>query len=204
MIFEIPIWLSLTCFFTTLFLMNFAYTWSVGGVPKPNVENVIYFYFLLGWFFNLHVILNKLPTTIQIAPNPLFTVSIIVLFIRLVLDINNNISTAYLDLISGKAARHNNELNKRYVFLNQSNCKICVVKPLTDMPRSLYIYDLTAKLEERDLPINSAPTKYWHKKRILLSSPSPKPIYNNQETLHSIGRDIKHWQMKFWRNIATK
>ncbi len=203
-VFKIPIWLSLSCFFTTLFLMNFVYTWSVGGVPKPNVENVIYFYFLLGWFYNLHVILNKLPTTLQIAPHSLFTVSAIALFIRLVLDINNNISTAYLDLISGKAARHNNELNMRYVFLNQSNCKICIVKPLTGMPKSLYIYDLTAKLEEQDLLINSAPTKYWRKESIILSSHSPKQVYNNQETLHSIGRGIKHWLIELWSNIISK
>ncbi|WP_347157287.1 DUF6056 family protein [Pontibacter chitinilyticus] len=194
--FSVPLQLSLTCFLTTLFLMNFAYTWSVGAVLETKVENVLYFYFVLGWFYNLQVAMERFANQVQlIQQNFVVTAAIMLLFIRMVFNLDNNISTAYLDLLSGKAAQFNDELNTRYAYLRDSECDVCIVKPLSKMPKSLYIFDLTNKPEEKDLLVNNATIQYWGKKKVYLSTPGPSgpPLeMNNLATLHDIGRLIKH------------
>ncbi|GAB3193822.1 hypothetical protein GCM10027293_00510 [Pontibacter aydingkolensis] len=176
--------------------MNFTYAWSTGAVPKPNVENVIYFYFVLGWFYILHALLElhyKQPPISR--HNFVLYLAVLFLFLRHVINIDNNISTAYLDLLSGKAAKHNDELNKRYALLKSSNCQVCIVEPLTDMPKSLYLYDITQYIPAKDSPINRTQKLFWNKKGIYLSKPGPSgwpTDESNLETLHSIGRQIKH------------
>lgn len=192
-IFKVPLRLSLLYFVITLFLMNFAFTWSVGAVPKSSVENVIYFYFVLGWFYNLQVAINRFYGHFyRIRSTSILTAALLFLFIRLVLDINNNINTAYLDLLSGKATKYNKELNMRYTFLKTSGCNLCMVEPLSSYPKSLYAHDVTHNLEEKERLVNSAPRKYWGKEGIYLTVPNPKVDESNLETVYTIGRRIKH------------
>lgn len=195
-LFKTPLSLSVSVFLITLFLMNFAYTWSVGGVPMDNVENVIYFYFVLGWFYNLHILMEKFSLQFrQIRYSPVLASFVMFTFLLLVFNIDNNISTAYLDLLSGKAERHNRELNDRYAFLKTSGCQNCIVKPLSEMPKSLYIYDLTPYIEGTESPVNAAMRKYFKKESIYLSSPGPTGYPTDEDnltTLHAIGRKLKH------------
>ncbi len=194
-LFNVPLGLSCFVFLASLFLMNFAYAWSIGGVPETNVENVIYFYFVIGWFYNLHVALYKFSGRIKAkAPNMLYTAAVMVLLVRIVFDVNNNISSAYLDLLSGNAARHDKELNERYTYLKESGCDVCEIEPLSGMPKSLYVFDLSHDPEE-DFPVDNAIKRYWGKEKLYLSKPGPSgpPFYiENLETLHGIGRRIKH------------
>ncbi|MFD2513002.1 DUF6056 family protein [Pontibacter locisalis] len=190
--FDIPLPVSVAVFITTLFLMSFAYSWSTGGETKGSVGNVIYFYFIMGWFYNLHVVINRFPTHFQQIGFPsVLAIPVMLLFARLIFNIDNNVSTAYLDLLSGKATRHDKELNKRYTFLRTSDCKVCAVEPLSGMPKTLYIYDLTHKLEDRGLLKNSAIRKYWGKEEIYLSEPSLINETSNSEVLHQLGAELR-------------
>lgn len=196
-IFNISLPLSILYFLTTLFLMNFAYTFSVGAVPIPRVENVIYFFFVLGWFYNLQVGVTKFHYQFQQTRVPsILSVALMILFLRLVLDINNNISTAYLDVLSGKAKVYNKELNQRYSYLKKSSCDVCFVEPLSALPKSLFVGDVTTNPEERDLLVNRAFREYWHKEGIYLSASNPIIEEENLETLRSIGSKIKHQLLK--------
>ncbi|MCC9168856.1 DUF6056 family protein [Pontibacter harenae] len=189
-LFCVPLWLSLLFYFVSLYFMNFAYTWAAGAVPKPRVENVIYFFFILGWFYNLNIAINCFANELQQTRLlSLLTAALLLLFTRLLLNIDNNISTAYLDLLSGKATNYNKELNSRYTFLETSNCNICIVEPLPIIPTSIFHGDITQK---EDLPINKFYKEYWHKEGIYLKAPNPLPEDNNLETLRLIGRRIKN------------
>lgn len=85
--------------------MQFAFTWAVGERPTPKVENVIYSFFVFGWFYNLQIAVTRYAHLLQ-GDRRLSTtlpLALLLLFILQIFAIEGNIATAYIDLISGKA-----------------------------------------------------------------------------------------------------
>lgn len=181
-------------FLGTIFLMNFTFAWSTGERPTPRLENVIYFFFLFGWFYVLQAVLQKyskqlilLRQTSQVIPA--MAAAIVLLN---VLGIENNISTAYVDLISGKAKAYDAALTQRYSLLTERNCRICDVPPLPVIPGTIYFHDIIAR-SERNTPgidkewINRGVANYFQKDSVFLSSPNP-PVQDNLSTLRILGK----------------
>lgn len=193
-LFKIDLRLAGVYFLGTIFLMNFAFAWSTGERPTPRLENVIYFFFLFGWFYVLQVAvqhyssqLASLRTIVHVIPTLALAI-----FILSILNIDNNISTAYVDLISGKAKAYDTALTQRYSLLEASDCQVCEVPPLPAVPATIYFHDLISR-EERHKPgidmewINRGVANYFGKDSVYLSVPNP-PVMDNLSTLRNIGK----------------
>ncbi len=188
-IFKVNLRDSILYYVMTLFLMQFAFTWAIGERPTPRVENVIYFFFVFGWFYNLQVALTNYGHLLRSERKltPALPVVAFTLYLLLVFDIHSNIATAYTDLISGKAKAYDAALGKRYSYLTNSGCDTCALAPLPVIPKSLYFMDALDGQVNTGFWVNADLARYWHKSAIFLSAPNPE-IVDNVTTLRAAGK----------------
>lgn len=190
-IFKASLRLSLCYYIATLFLMQFAFTWSVGERPTPRVENVIYFFFVFGWFYNVQVALTRYAHLLQGERrlSPVIPLALLLLFILQVFAIEGNIATAYTDLLSGKAAAYNSSLNQRYEYLKKSGCDTCSLTPLPAIPQTLYFMDVMEGEESSSFWVNIDYADYWGKSAVYLTAPNPE-VKDNVTTLRETGKEL--------------
>jgi len=190
-IFAINLKLAVVYYLATLFLMHFLFTWSTGERPTPRVENVIYLFFVLGWFYVLQVALNKYAHFLvqERKLSPFIPNVVLLLFVLNVLNIDNNISTAYIDLISGKVIIYDQQLMQRYAYIQTSNCQICAIEPLRAIPKSLYLRDILPGEVNAHSDINQEIADYWKISGIYLQAPNAE-ILDNTTTLKEMR---KYW-----------
>ncbi|MCX2740244.1 DUF6056 family protein [Pontibacter anaerobius] len=194
--FRVPLPLLLLYVVGTVFLMNFLFVWATGERPTPRLQNVIYFFLLLAWFYSLQVFINQKPHWFNSAKWPHFvSAAVSILLLLAFLNLYNNISTAYLDLLSGKAKRYNAELRQRDQQMANSPCQNCVVQPLTTVPASLYFLNLQEEVDEDNKWVNQDYARYWGKSSVKLSQPNP-PVQDNYSTLVEVG---KRWREQLFR-----
>jgi hypothetical protein len=185
--------LSIILYFLLFLLLELFFVWVAGGSNLGRVENVIYLYFLLGWFFNLNVIIVKYWKKDDILSTPLRNIIygfICLLFFLNIFDINNNISTAYIDLISGKAKKYENELIDRQKLIKLSTSDTCIVKPLTEIPKTIFFTDIMSIADTAEFWNNEGYAKYFGKSFVITESKAP-PIKSNAQTLEELGKQIR-------------
>jgi hypothetical protein len=194
--FAIDLRLALLYFLGTLFLMNFVFAWSTGERATPRLENVIYFFFLLGWFYSLQVAIHNYKNVFRSNYTSFIIPALALLMVILhVLHIESNTSTAYIDLLSGNAAAYDKALNQRYASLKASDCSTCIVAPLPAIPKTIFFADVVARSEfdkKREGVIdrswvNKGFAAYWGKAEVYLSTPNPA-IQSNLETIRTAGK----------------
>ncbi len=197
-IFKLPFLLLIVWFFSTIALMNFVYTWSAGERAVTRVENVIYFFFVVGWVYILQYIINKHLAgekgerllSFTIVPKTAFAI-----FFLLLTDVNNNISTAYLDLLSGRAEQFDDELKARYSYLKSDACYNCAIDPISTLPKSLYIHHMLPVEELDEMGIRGAFVDYWGKNSVTLNGPTPEAV-DNMDAVKNLGKKIQHKLVK--------
>lgn len=189
-LFSLDIRLVTAYFLATIFLMYFAFAWSTGERATPRVENVICFFFIFGWFYLLQVALNRYSHLLQYERlmSQVITIVALLLYVLNILGIENNISTAYIDLLSGKAAAYDRALDRRYAELTASDCRECTVAPLPAIPKTIYFMDILEGVENNDFWVNEGFATYWNKAAVHLSEPNP-PITDNLSTLRDRGKN---------------
>lgn len=182
---------SLLYYLATLFLMQFAFTWAVGERPTPRVENVIYFFFVFGWFYNVQVIITKYAHLLQAERklSPVLPLAVFILFLLKVFDTDSNIATAYIDLVTGKADAYERALSQRYTYLSNSGCDTCAIDPLPAIPQSLYFMDMLEGEENSSFWVNADFSAYWDKSAIYLTAPNPE-VKDNITTLREAGKKL--------------
>ena len=131
-------------FFITIFILSFfpAY-WAAYYVPS-RVVNVIYLYFLIGWFFNVQVVisyLNRRGIVIKPFSNSISLIMAILIIIKLAAG--GNIQNAYADLFSGSAYRYNNEMKARYIKINECQTGVCELEKISNQPSTIFWDDIT-------------------------------------------------------------
>ncbi len=180
-------------FFTALFLLlQLFIVWVAGGSNLGRIENVIYLFFLIGWFFNVQLLVNAYHSKqkpISSLSKPMM-VLIVLLFFMDLFDINNNITTAYIDLVSGKARRYNIQLNERMDVVKQCRQDTCIVKALSDVPKTLFFTDIKSKQESEAFWMNEAYARFVGVKFVLVDAPLP-PIKTNLETIREFGKQAR-------------
>ncbi len=185
--------LSVTVYLSLFFLLQLFFVWVAGGSNLGRVENVIYLYFLLGWFFNLHLALVKYSYKEFISftsSQKIFYGCIILLFFLHVFDINNNISTAYIDFISGKAKKYETELIERQKLIKLSTSDTCIVKPLTEISKTIFFTDIMSIADTAEFWNNEGYSKYFGKSFVITESKTPA-IKSNIQTLEELGKRIR-------------
>lgn len=189
-LFSIDLRLAVLYFLGTIFLMYFTFAWSTGERATPRVENVICFFFVFGWFYLLQVALHTHSHRLQHERllSPIIPAVAMLLFLLNLLAVENNISTAYVDLVSGKAAAYDEALKRRYAAMAASDCQECTVDPLPAIPKSIYFMDILEGPENNDFWVNRGFADYWGKDAVHLSAPNP-PITDNLSTLRKSSKN---------------
>ena len=188
-LFNVDLRLAILYYLATLFLMYFVFAWSTGERATPRVENVICFFFLFGWFYVLQVAVNRYSHLLKAEEllSPVIPAIALLLFLLQILSVENNISTSYVDLLSGKAAAFDEALQKRYALLSASEKDTHVVSPLPAVPKSIFFADILPGKENIGHDLNKGFAEFWDKRAIYLRSPNPE-IKDNLTTLREFGK----------------
>jgi len=144
--FKVPVWAGVLAFLSILWGQVFTSYYGIGIEPPPRVVNSVYFYFLLGWFYNVALVvryfsakrsLRQFSGTAQLALGLLLVLIVGQHIVR-----SNNLRMIYGDWLSGRAAAYDQALNARYEFMNNTPGDTIYVAPLKVRPASLFMDDL--------------------------------------------------------------
>lgn len=156
-------WLSLLLFFSQWFPLFFLlFASGVGSLPE-RVIDVLYLHFLIGWLLLIIAIqknypaLHKCQLPLTLKNGLVICTFIFILFNRITInrdigvpaqlnvstlsnyfDINNNVGTAYLDLMSNRASTYNTTCLENYKLLQTCNTDTCYINAPKNTPTTLY------------------------------------------------------------------
>ncbi len=192
-LFKASIPLAPAWYLLTVFVMHFIHLYATGFRAGSRVENVMYAFFLFGWLHLLQVIINRygdrLLHVIPAKPGAVATV-LMAMFTIQTFSLESNVTTAYLDIVSGRAATFDQELNARYRYLKKTDCSPCPITPVSVLPKSLYIFSALRPDEVEEMGINNDYAAFWGKSATYLTGPTPA-IQNNLTTLKDIGKKLQ-------------
>lgn len=163
-IFVNPVCTSLV-FLAVMFVLFFTPVWSLGRSPFNRTVNIIYFAFLIGWFYNVTIIIyqliRKYDFSLSRIPDFVYVVALVI--VVLFLFKKNNVKNAYADILLGGATKYNNELNQRYDMIRSSSSDSLTVTTLINTPRTIFFTDITS---DPELEFNKMYAHYFNKKYI--------------------------------------
>jgi hypothetical protein len=152
---------SIGALFLIVILSFFPSYWSTYFL-QWRVKNIIFLFFLIGWFFNVQVVISYICKKhnfnyIQISEK----IKILCwIFIMIIFLGYGNIKTAYKDLITGTAYIYNKQLIERYEAIEKCESQLCAVEPLSKRPKSIFWGDITTDDKHW---INSCTSAYFKK-----------------------------------------
>jgi len=134
--FQIPVSLSLGIYFILITLVFFPIHWSHGTeIISPRPVNIAYFLFVIGWFYNVQLIINK--TKREIKLNLIAKYILVVSIISVTVFSKNNITLAAKNVISGQAYTYDKENKNRYLTMRNCNSETCEIATLTTLPKTM-------------------------------------------------------------------
>ena len=156
--FSIPIWYAVLLFIGVLSAQLFPSYYGVGIEPTPRVINCVYFFFLIGWFYVIGVVFHyfrKSKTNQFQFSVARYGVLYAVLIVSIGLSFfrSANVRLIYGDLIYGKAAAFDREMNERYAMLRSSKESTVYLPPIYTKPLSIFVDD----------DIKDNPDHWWNK-----------------------------------------
>ncbi|MDQ3019424.1 MAG: DUF6056 family protein [Bacteroidota bacterium] len=164
---------SINPFNSIIILLAFVYSgifimmWSVGIPPYLRILNVLYFLFLLGWFYNMIVLFRYLDRKFNISnlkyPKYLNAIAYIIIIFFLIKE--NNITTAYSDLLSGAAKKFSNIMDERYNYILTDNSDTCKIDSIDYVPKTFFFMDINY---EPKSVYNKGYSQYFNKKSVIL------------------------------------
>lgn len=119
--------------------------WSVGGPPPPRTLNVIYIVFLLGWFYNIYLILGYLlrPAAAYDLSLPRFVIPILCIMLVYSLVDEGNVRKVYADLLKGRASRYDQAMLARQELVRTSKEQTIILPALKSPPETIFFDDIT-------------------------------------------------------------
>src|ERR1700743_2102828 len=113
----------------SLALLQLFILWTANGSHLGRILNVIWLFVITGYFFLLQLLICRfLP---RLEPLDRYRMGIAALglglFFACLLDLNNGISTAYIDIVSGKARPYDQVLTDRARPVSACNTDTCHV-----------------------------------------------------------------------------
>ncbi|MFT4033523.1 MAG: hypothetical protein QM669_13975 [Siphonobacter sp.] len=135
-------------------------------VAPARVVNVVYFYFLIGFFYNLTVSLLWLYEHKDLRiPMPSYLVMLAVATLPFLYLQNTNFRMVISDLKNGTAARYDQQLTERDEQIRQSQADTIYVEPLHSIPKTLFVEDIQ---EDPGFLWNDCQARFYYKKAIIL------------------------------------
>lgn len=185
-------------FFIGVFcLLQVFVVWVAGGSNLGRIFDVIYLFFLLGCFFTLQLILNSNFQLVKKATEYSAFLSLLglALVIACLIDINNNVSTAYVDIVAGKARTYDRELAEREKIVTRCQSDTCRVPALSVIPSTIFFTDIRTLSEGSGLWVNYAYSNYWNTGFVVPDKAAPEPA-RNIESLRDIGKTLRQQIIK--------
>jgi hypothetical protein len=141
--------------------------YSLKWVPARSL-NLIYFFFLIGLLYSTFVLFFKLQSTkTEFLTFSKWVRIFLMVLVLIRLGGNNNIRTAYLDILSGKAYSYDQLLKKRYEIILENKSQQIVVPKLEDLPKTIHFEDIR---EDSNHWINNCYESYFQVKDIRIKS----------------------------------
>jgi hypothetical protein len=144
--------------------------YGIGVEPTPRVTNCIYFFFILGWFYNIGVIVSYLSRNNYINLSSIPTIPLVVKAAMLIVICANfymttNSKLMYREWLRGDAAAYDKEMTERTNLLMTSKEDVIYISPLKHKPQTLFLEDITTNPEHL---WNRCEAGYFKKKVIYL------------------------------------
>lgn len=116
--------------------------YSLKWVPARAL-NLVYFFFLMGLLYMAFVLFFRLKRNkTDFLTFSKWTRIFLIVLILIRLGGNNNIRTAYADLLSGKAYAYDQSLKKRYEIILENKAQQIVVPKLENLPKTIHFEDI--------------------------------------------------------------
>jgi hypothetical protein len=139
-----------------LFIGFFPAYWAQGVMGQHRTVATVYFFFLLGWFLNLVILMNYLQAkrgwTVARLPNYVYVIGVSIILCTLLFA--NNTRVAFADLVRGRAYRYDRAVNERYSQYKQCarewTLETCPVTAIGDLPTTITnpYYEVESKCEK--------------------------------------------------------
>ena len=165
---------TLFSIFIILLSINFVTYWTINKGMLDRTRNVFYFFFLIGWFYNLLVFCNYFfkDRSVKIFKLPAAAVLIISLIIVLSYGRKNNVLLAYKELSNGSLIKFDDELSDRYDYIRKVNSDTCILKPLSNpVPGLMFFYDIGTDPNAKHKKYQAY---YYNKKFMLVNDTNKK------------------------------
>lgn len=163
--------ITFLCLPGIIFICVFAAYWGMGLLGQHRTVNVAYFFFIPLWFMNVYngVIYLKRKGNEMTAPIRQFQFAFLLLFLTGLVFTNNGVRVNF-DLLNGRAARYNREMEARYALVKAAagaGSNEVVVENLSAKPQALYLFDITCDPENW---INKCYSDYFGVKLVRLKT----------------------------------
>jgi len=136
--------LSLLLMLATVFGGFFLGTWSMGAVLPLRAVNLLLLFFIIDWVILLAGVVSLLRSFQVEVPGAGVLLSLVafLMFGAALGATNNNVKTAWRDLLSGDAARYDRECTERHAMIRASSEQDLVLPELKARPKTLFFNDL--------------------------------------------------------------
>ncbi|WP_266363435.1 DUF6056 family protein [Tellurirhabdus rosea] len=158
----------------TVFVLTFLHFWAVGIPPVTRLMNVVNMVFLLGWFYNLTILVRVFRQRVgelSFLTSPSLPLVLAAgLLTVLTLYLNPMLRMTYGDLRYGYAKQYDLAMKQRYALMATGAADTVALAPLPVVPASLVTEDI------RDNPEhlwNRCWASYYHKKGVRLQASQP-------------------------------
>lgn len=150
-----------------LYTQTFIVFWSTGNAPYDRILNFLFFTFIVLWFYLLAVLINKFRERIDIIYNkiPAFISVTAILLLLLTLTFENNIKTAYQEIIDGSAKKYDDEMKTRYSYIAESKTDTVIIRKITEVPKSFFLLDIS---NDPGVFYNQGYSRFFNKKAIYI------------------------------------
>jgi hypothetical protein len=130
----------------TVFGGFFMGSWSMGAAIPLRAVNLVLLFFIIDWLLLLAGLVALLRSYAVEIPRagPVLSVCALLIFGAALAGSNNNVKTAWRDLVSGDAAQFDCESAERHAMIRASDKPDMLVRGLQSRPRSLFFNDLKA------------------------------------------------------------
>lgn len=171
-------------------------TLGLSSVMIGRTANSLYFFFILFYFAGIQILIDRyqkqIISLLQYDSKYKLTAILTFCFVFISpLNLESPVTTAYLDIVSGKA-RHYDEIRKERDEIaykeKENKGKIISFKPFSYLPKSIYVNDLEQDSEGQ---FCNTYCDYHHLKcKVKVAGDTPIAI-SNFETIFNIGKMIR-------------
>lgn len=169
-LFSISPFISIPCSFLILSSISFVTYWTLNAGPLDRTLNMVYFYFILFWVYNILVFITYIKRKFKKsefnAPLPGYAIVIVMILIGSYYLKGNNVLLASKDLIKGRAKNYDKEHLDRFQIIRKCESDTCVVgRIISEEPEFYYPFELS---EDASSKYNVILARYYDKPAIIV------------------------------------